>query len=94
MTDQELVEVVSGILRNRVPEAGFEGAEVVSDLDSDGDPVIRVTAHYKRRPRATPDPLLGAAHAIRSVLLARGEDRFILLKNDVLEERDTGEETD
>lgn len=94
MTDQELTEIVTKILRDRVPEAGFEGAEAVSDLDSDGDPVIRVTAHYQRRPRRTPDPLIGAAHAIRSALLDVGEDRFILLKNDVLEERETEEDLD
>ena len=34
MTDQELTEIVTKILRDRVPEAGFEGAEAVSDLDA------------------------------------------------------------
>ncbi len=58
MTDQELTTVVSGILRSRVPDAGFQGVEVVSDLDSVGEPVIRVVARYQRRPKVKPDPLL------------------------------------
>ncbi|MDP4021835.1 hypothetical protein Q8W71_04285 [Methylobacterium sp. NEAU 140] len=94
MTDQEITTIVSDLLRNRIPDAGFEGAEAISARDSDGDPVIRVIARYQRRPRIKPDPLLNSVHAIREKLLTLGEDRFILLKNDVLEERETDEDFD
>lgn len=94
MTDQELHTVVSGILRSRVPDAGFQGVEVKSGLDSGGEPVIHVVAHYRRRPNVKPDPLLAVGPVLQSELFARGEDRFILLKNEVDEEQDVGEDID
>lgn len=87
MTDQEITSLVSSILREHVPDAGFRGAEAISGVDFDGDPIIRVTAHYDRRPSSMPDPLLNSVHVLRSALIDKGEDRFILLTNDVAAER-------
>ena len=89
MTDQEITVVVSRIIADRVTEAGFRGAEAF-----DGDPIIRVTAHYERRPKAKPDPLIDVVHALRSALIAQGDDRFVFLTNDVAEERQVEEELD
>ena len=87
MTDQEISHLVSSILRDYVPDAGFKGAEATSDVDFQGDPVIRVVAHYDRRPTHTPDLLLDSVHVLRSALMEKGEERFILLKNDVAAEQ-------
>jgi hypothetical protein len=94
MTDQEITELVSDILREKVPDAGFLGAEAFSSLDFDGDPIIKIVARYQRRPDTTPDPLLNASHLLRSALISRGEDRFILLKNDVVGEQQTESDID
>ena len=87
MTDQEIQEVVSNILRTRVPEAGFKGADVSSDIDFDGESIIRVTARYERRPQERRDVLIGAVHDLRDALIDRGEERFVFLTNDVASER-------
>lgn len=94
MTDQEITKLVSEVLREQVPEAGFLGAEASSGLDFDGDPVIKIVARYQRRPDTKPDPLLNASHLLRSALISRGEDRFILLKNDVVSEQQSESDID
>ena len=94
MTDQEISRIVNDVLRERVPAAGFKGAEVMSDQDFDGDPIIRVTAHYERRPRTKPDPLITAVHDLRSALIDQGEDRFVFLDNDVEDEQQVEEDVD
>ncbi|MCJ2135733.1 hypothetical protein MKK69_17010 [Methylobacterium sp. J-026] len=94
MTDQQISEIVHDVLRNRVPAAQFLGADVWSDTDFDGDPIIRVTARYGHRPTAKPDPLIAAVHDLRSALLARGEDRFVFLSNDVADEQRVEEDVD
>ncbi len=94
MTDQEITELVSEVLREQVPEAGFLGAEAFSSVDFDGDPIIKIVARYQRRPDVKPDPLLNASHVVRSALISRGEDRFILLKNDVASENQSESEID
>jgi len=94
MTDHEITELVSDVLREQVPEAGFLGAEAVSTVDFDGDPIIKIVARYQRRPETKPDPLLNASHLLRSALINRGEDRFILLKNDVVGEQQSESDID
>ena len=87
MTDQEIQDVVVRVLRSRVPEAGFKGADVHSDTDFDGASIIRVTAHYERRPHAERDVLIGAVHDLRDALIARGEERYVFVTDDVETER-------
>ena len=87
MTDQEIQEVVSNVLRTRVPDAGFRGAEVRSDIDFDGESIIRVVARYERRPQERREVLIGAIHDLREALIAKGEERFVVLTNDVARER-------
>ena len=87
MTDQEISQLVERVLANRVPNADFQGADVRSDVDFDGDSIIRVTARYARRPDERPDRLIDAVHDLRSALIQEGEDRFVFLTNDVESER-------
>ena len=94
MTDDEVQKVVAGVLANYAPEARFQGADVYSDIDFDGEPIIRVTAHYERLPGARFDVLISAVHAIRSALIEKGDDRFVFLTNDVESERQVAESED
>ena len=94
MTDQEVSQIVHHVLRDRVPAANFMGADVWSDTDFDGDPIIRVTARHGYRPDTKPDPLITAVHDLRSALIERGEDRFVFLTNEVADEQCIEEEVD
>jgi hypothetical protein len=86
MTDQQIEKTVSRILAERVPDAGFRGAEVRSDIDFDGESIIRVTARYDHRP-AREDALIDVVHALRSELMKQGEERFVFLTNEIESER-------
>lgn len=93
MDDREISDIVSKIVRARYPEAGFRGAEVRSDLDFDGEPIVRVTAAYERRP-APASALVGLTHDIRDALLSRGDDRFVFLENEIASEKEVDEEVE
>ncbi len=86
MTDQEIHGAVSRILGGVAPEAGFVGADVRSDIDFDGESIIRVTARYQRRP-AVRDALIDVVHALREELMRRGENRFVFLTSEIESER-------
>jgi hypothetical protein len=94
MTEQEISQIVHHVLCNRIPSAGFKGADVWSDTDFDGDPIIRVIARYEHRPNTKPDPLVTAVHDLRSALIERGENRFVFLDNEVADERRIEEDVD
>ena len=94
MTDQEISRIVSKVLRDRVPSAGFSHADVRSETDFDGGSVIRVTAHYECRPLDRPDILVSAVHDIRAALIPLGEDRFVFLTNEVASEQELEIEVD
>ncbi|WP_379003234.1 hypothetical protein [Methylobacterium iners] len=85
---------MSNVLRTRVPEAGFKGADVRSDIDFDGESIIRVTARYERRPQERREALIGAVHDLRDALIAKGEERFVFLTNDVVSERQSQPDID
>ena len=91
MTDQQIEETVSRILATRVQDAGFEGAEVRTDIDFDGESIIRVSARYQRRP-ADPDALIDVVHALRAELLHKGENRFVYLTSDIANEQQPTDE--
>ena len=86
MTDQEIQGAVSRVLSRVASEAGFLGAEVRSDVDFDGESIIRVKARYERRP-ADRDALIDVVHALRRELMSHGENRFVFLTNEVVSER-------
>jgi hypothetical protein len=78
MTDDEINEVVSGLLRRRFQDMGFERSTVQSEEDFDGSSILRVTAHFKWGDVPSAQ-LIDALHEIRSELINRGEDRFVIL---------------
>lgn len=90
-TDDEVRDLVLEVLAKITVEAGFRGATVVSDYDHDGEPILRIKAHYERRPDAKPDPLMNSIHAVRATLMERGEERSIIMTNEVEAERQHGE---
>jgi len=94
MTDQEISLIIDRVLRDRLPAAGFRSADVWSDTDFDGDPIIRVTARYDHRPSMRPDPLITAVHDLRSALIERGESRLVFLDNEVADERRVEEDVE
>lgn len=90
MNDAEIKDVAERVLRQDTSRPGFLGADVSSDVDFEGDPVIRVIARYKTMPQSA-RPLDGM-HAIRTELLKLGEDRIVFLTNKYEDEPLTAED--
>ena len=78
MTDDEINEVVSRLLRKRFEDLEFERSTVESEQDFDGSSILRVTAHFNSG-EVPADRMIDARHAIRSELIKRGEERFVFL---------------
>jgi hypothetical protein len=77
MTDEEIQQLVTPILQERLGKYGFERAEVKSGLDHDGDPVLFVTARYRMEaPELDATRALEAMVEISDLLRAKGETRF------------------
>jgi hypothetical protein len=71
---------VSKLLRERFKKFGFQHSTVVSERDFDDSPILRITAHLKNGD--VPSGLLtDALHEIRSKLLMKGEERFVLFNS-------------
>ena len=86
MTDSEINEIASKILRRKFHRLGFVESKSQSEIDFDGASIIRVMAQFQRRPISTSESPLDAIHEIRSELLERGEERFVFLNNEYLDE--------
>ncbi len=93
MTEQEIEPIVSSVLTDRFPDGQYRGATVRFDTDFDGVPIIRVTARYGTRPGSRSE-LVRTVHAIRDALIDRGEDRFVFLDNDIIDERQSRADVD
>ncbi|MCJ2006861.1 hypothetical protein FV232_12285 [Methylobacterium sp. WL30] len=93
MTEREVENVVSSVLEHRFPGGQYKAAEVRFDTDFDGAPIIRVTARYNTRPASRAE-LVRTVHAIRDALIARGDDRFVFLSNDIADERQVHADVD
>ena len=83
MTDQEIEQVASEILKRHLQAYGFDGAEAKSETDFDGSSVIRIWARYKDENVPTA-AITQSLHDIRSELIGRGEERFVLLSGEYL----------
>ena len=94
MTDGEINDVVTSVLRNRLDQFGFAGSRVLSDTDFDGVPIIRVIAHYEKQDPVPSDKLVDSLEHIRSELIRRGEERFVFLDNEYPGEAEQDEETE
>lgn len=80
MTDDQITEIVTKVLRREFKGLGLERVLVNSEEDFDGDSIIRVNAKLKDG-TAPADRLAKALHDIRSELIDRGEDRFVFLSS-------------
>lgn len=80
MTDDEINEIVSELLRERFKPFGFQRSTVESEQDFDGSPILRVTAHLKDGDVPS-ERLTEALYDIRSKLISRGEERFVFLNS-------------
>ena len=65
MTDGEINDIVTGILRDRLNQFGFAGARVRSEIDFDGTPIIRVIGRYEHG-RVPTDQYIDSLDAIRT----------------------------
>lgn len=83
MTDGEIERVATEILKQRLQAFGFQGVEARSDIDFDGSPVIRVKARYTDDTAPT-KAITQSLHDVRSELISRGENRFVLLESEYL----------
>jgi hypothetical protein len=93
MTDAEINEIVSRILRARLEQFGFAQSRVNSESDFEGSPIIRVTARYENG-RVPSNQLTDSLHAIRSELLRRGEERFVFLDSEYPGQEEADEDTE
>ena len=83
-TEADIRKIVSEVMQRALCEVvGSLNSDVVLDEDFDGDKIVRVTAHFNRRPRGTaPSPCLTRRDAIRARLIEAGDDRFVFVSRD------------
>jgi hypothetical protein len=93
MTDNEINKIASKVLRERLKEFGFKRSTVHSEEDFDGASILRITAHCKKWD-VPPSRLTNALHEIRSKLLSKGEERFVLLGSQSPSEESIEEDVD
>ena len=80
MTEDEINKIVSKLLRKRFADLDFERSSVESEQDFDGNSILRITAHVGKE-GVPSDRLIDALHDIRSELLRKGEERFVILNS-------------
>jgi hypothetical protein len=93
MTDSEINKVISKVLRDQLKDFGFQRATVHSEEDFDGSSILRVVVHTKKLDVPS-SRLTKALHEIRSKLLSRGEERFVLLGSESSKEETAEEDVD
>lgn len=76
----EVEKVVVRILREKFRD-DFLSSDVTPEDDFDGEPVIRVLAHLKKRVENV-DELYQSVSAIRDELITAGDSRFVFLDQD------------
>ena len=80
-TEAEIQKIVSDVMQSRFANRGLVNSDVGFEEDFDGEPIIRVTAHFDRR-RDVGESLFDAADAIRARLINAGDDRFVFVDHD------------
>jgi hypothetical protein len=81
-TEADIRENVSEVMQARFANRGLAGSDIVFDEDFDGDKIVRVTAHFNRRPEDAAQSLFDARDAIRARLIEEGDDRFVFVSRD------------
>ena len=80
-TETEVREIVSDVIQSRFANRGLVNCDVSFEEDFDGEPIIRVTAHFDRR-RDVGESLFDAADTIRARLIKAGDYRFVFVSHD------------
>jgi hypothetical protein len=93
MTDAEINKIAASILRERFKDLGFRHSTVQSEQDFDGGSILRIKAHLNKSDVPS-DRLADAMHEIRSKLLDKDEDRFVLLSSESPEEETMDEDVE
>jgi hypothetical protein len=74
---RQVEQTVEKVLRDRLASDGFEGADIRSDRDFDGDPILVVDVKYRYVDRPISSKVtFGLTTEIRKALTALGESRF------------------
>lgn len=81
-SEAEIRNIVSEVMQSRFANRGLVGSDILFDEDFDGDKIIRVTAHFDRRPKDTAESLFDARDAIRARLIEAGDNRFVFVRRD------------
>jgi len=82
MSDEQTISkstksAVEKVLRDRLGQAGFSGADIRADRDSDGDPILLVDVNYAYSDKPISSKLAyGLSTEVRKALSALGETRF------------------
>ncbi|WP_245293723.1 hypothetical protein [Rhizobium bangladeshense] len=82
MSDEQTISnstksAVEKVLRDRLGQAGFSGADIRADRDSDGDPILLVDVKYAYSDKPINSKLTyGLSTEVRKALSALGETRF------------------
>ncbi|WP_104827120.1 hypothetical protein [Rhizobium sp. NXC24] len=70
-------QTVERLLRDRLETSGFEGADIRSDRDLEGDPILVVDVKYRFVDRPISSKVtFGLTTELRKALMALGESRF------------------
>ena len=84
LTNAEITGIADEVLRATLGPSGFERAQVMDDVDQDGEPALMVTARFKAGAHLdNGEVVVNALSALRDKLLARGEERFPYLRFNV-----------
>ena len=80
--DQNMLDAINSVLRNRMGAMGFQRAAVHSGLDHDGEPVLFIDAHYSLTDRPIdPSATFGLLQELRQAPADIGESRFPHLRH-------------
>ena len=82
IAEAEIRRIVSEVMQARFANRGLVHSDVILDDDFDGEKIVRVTAHFARRPGDAAASLFDARDAIRARLIEAGDDRFVFVRRD------------
>ena len=92
LTGTEAETLAVPILTSRFEKYGFEEVRVTEEQDFDGDPILRMIVHVRKRVPA--EELVDAIDDVRTELLKAGEERFISLRTELPDEDEVEEDVE